>query len=87
LAETLGGVRLVKVYVAEQREEGVFQEGVLRLFRNMASTITGTSLVSSLSTVIVGGVSLLHDGGRRPCGAGGYHDAGRPGHSTPSWSA
>jgi ABC-type multidrug transport system fused ATPase/permease subunit len=59
LAETLGGVRLVKVYVAEQREEGVFQEGVLRLFRNIASTITGTSLVSSLSTVIVGGVSLL----------------------------
>jgi ABC-type multidrug transport system fused ATPase/permease subunit len=59
LAETLGGVRLVKVYVAEQREEGVFQEGVLRLFRNVASTITGTSLVSSLSTVIVGGVSLL----------------------------
>jgi ABC-type multidrug transport system fused ATPase/permease subunit len=59
LAETLGGVRLVKVYVAEQREEGVFQEGVLRLFRNIASTITGTSLVSALSTVIVGGVSLL----------------------------
>jgi ABC-type multidrug transport system fused ATPase/permease subunit len=59
LAETLGGVRLVKVYVAEQREEGVFQQGVLRLFRNVASTITGTSLVSSLSTVIVGGVSLL----------------------------
>jgi ABC-type multidrug transport system fused ATPase/permease subunit len=59
LAETLGGVRLVKVYTAEQREEGVFQEGVLRLFRNIASTITGTSLVSSLSTVIVGGVSLL----------------------------
>jgi ABC-type multidrug transport system fused ATPase/permease subunit len=59
LAETLGGVRLVKVYTAEQREEGVFQEGVLKLFRNIASTITGTSLVSSLSTVIVGGVSLL----------------------------
>jgi ABC-type multidrug transport system fused ATPase/permease subunit len=59
LAETLGGVRLVKVYTAEQREEAVFAEGVLRLFRNIASTITGTSLVSSLSIVIVGGVSLL----------------------------
>jgi ABC-type multidrug transport system fused ATPase/permease subunit len=59
LGETLGGVRLVKVYVAEQREARVFEEGVLRLFRNIASTITGTSLVSSLSTVIVGGVSLL----------------------------
>jgi ABC-type multidrug transport system fused ATPase/permease subunit len=59
LGETLGGVRLVKVYVAEQREEGVFREGVMRLYRNIASTITGTSLVASLSTVIVGGVSLV----------------------------
>jgi ABC-type multidrug transport system fused ATPase/permease subunit len=59
LGETLGGVRLVKVYVAEDREQDVFQEGVLRLFRNIASTITGTSLVSSLSIVIVSGVSLL----------------------------
>jgi ABC-type multidrug transport system fused ATPase/permease subunit len=59
LTETLGGVRLVKVYVAEAREEGVFREGVMRLYRNIASTITGTSLVTSLSTVIVGGVSLV----------------------------
>jgi ABC-type multidrug transport system fused ATPase/permease subunit len=59
LAETLGGVRLVKVYVAESREEGVFGEGVMRLYRNIASTITGTSLVSSASTVIVGGISLI----------------------------
>ncbi|MGH7465522.1 MAG: ABC transporter ATP-binding protein, partial [Longimicrobiales bacterium] len=59
LGETLGGVRLVKVYVAETREAGVFNEGVMRLYRNIASTITGTSLVSSLSIVIVGGVSLV----------------------------
>jgi subfamily B ATP-binding cassette protein MsbA len=59
LGETLGGVRLVKVYVAEEREAVVFNEGVMRLYRNIASTITGTSLVSSLSTVIVGGVSLV----------------------------
>ena len=42
LNETLGGVRLVKTYVAEDREEGVFGEGVDRLFKNIASTITGT---------------------------------------------
>ncbi|MBR9990213.1 MAG: ABC transporter ATP-binding protein [Gemmatimonadetes bacterium] len=59
LGETLGGVRLVKVYVAEKREESVFNDGVMRLYRNIASTITGTSLVSSLSIVIVGGVSLI----------------------------
>jgi ABC-type multidrug transport system fused ATPase/permease subunit len=45
LTETLGGVRLVKVYGAEAREQAVFQEGVLRLYSNIARTITGTSLV------------------------------------------
>jgi ABC-type multidrug transport system fused ATPase/permease subunit len=59
LTETLGGVRLVKVYGAEAREQGVFQEGVLRLYSNIARTITGTSLVSSLTAVIVGGVSVM----------------------------
>jgi ABC-type multidrug transport system fused ATPase/permease subunit len=59
LTETLGGVRLVKVYGAEQREQGVFQEGVLRLYSNIARTITGTSLVSALSAVIIGGVSVV----------------------------
>ena len=56
LNETLGGVRLVKTYVAEEREEAVFGEGVERLFRNIASTITGTSAVGAISTVIVGGI-------------------------------
>jgi len=42
LAESLGGVRLVKVYVAERRERLVFAKGVHRLFRNVAKTITGT---------------------------------------------
>lgn len=59
LTETLGGVRLVKVYGAEQREQSVFNEGVLRLYNNIAQTITGTSLVSSLTAVIVGGVSVM----------------------------
>jgi ABC-type multidrug transport system fused ATPase/permease subunit len=59
LTETLGGVRLVKIYGAEQREQAVFSEGVLRLYNNIARTITGTSLVSSLSAVIVGGVSVM----------------------------
>jgi ABC-type multidrug transport system fused ATPase/permease subunit len=59
LTETLGGVRLVKIYGAESREQGVFSDGVLRLYDNIARTITGTSLVSALSAVIVGGVSVL----------------------------
>ncbi len=66
LAETLGGIRLVKVYVAERRERLVFARGVHKLFRNVASTITGTSAVTSLTTAIVGliGVLLIVVGGR-----------------------
>jgi len=59
LAEALGGVRLLKVYVAEAREKAVFGGGVDRLFRNIASTITGTSIVANLSAVVVGGVSVM----------------------------
>ena len=36
LTETLGGIRIVKAYTAEQREELVFTKGVHRLFRNVA---------------------------------------------------
>ena len=59
LAQTLGGARVVKAYTAEKREELVFTRGVHRLFRNIASTITGVSAVSAVSTVIVGGVGVL----------------------------
>src|SRR5688572_26835840 len=48
LGEAMGGVRLVKVYTAEKREEKLFLDGVDRLFQNIASTITGTSAVSAL---------------------------------------
>src|SRR5689334_17191803 len=66
LAESLGGVRLVKVYVAERRERLVFARGVHKLFRNVASTITGTSAVGSGAAVIVGliGVLMIIVGGR-----------------------
>jgi ABC-type multidrug transport system fused ATPase/permease subunit len=59
LAESLGGVRLVKVYVAEERERAVFRGGVERLLANIASTITGTSAVAAFSTVIAGAVGVL----------------------------
>ena len=36
LAESLGGVRIVKAYTAEKREELVFAKGAHRLFRNVA---------------------------------------------------
>jgi ABC-type multidrug transport system fused ATPase/permease subunit len=59
LSEALGGVRTLKVYTAEKREERVFTRGVFTLFRNIASTITGTSLVTAASTLIVGAISVL----------------------------
>ena len=59
LAETLGGVRVVKVYVAEKREEKLFGEGVMRLFANVRRTITGTSIVSAGATLIIGAIGLI----------------------------
>ncbi len=59
LAETLGGIRIVKAYTAERREALVFTRGVHKLFRNVARTMTGVSLVSGVSTLIVGGIGAL----------------------------
>lgn len=66
LGQAMGGARVVKVYTAEKREEIVFTKGANRLFRNIASTITGTSAVGALATVIIGlvGVLILTVGGR-----------------------
>ena len=66
LTETISGVRLVKVYVAEPRERLVFARGVHKLFRNVAKTITGTSAVSAGVAVITGiiGVLMIIVGGR-----------------------
>jgi ABC-type multidrug transport system fused ATPase/permease subunit len=40
LAETLGGIRIVKAYTAERREQLVFAKGAHKLFRNIAKSIT-----------------------------------------------
>jgi subfamily B ATP-binding cassette protein MsbA len=66
LAEAIGGVRVVKVYTAEDREESVFTDGVMRLFDNVRRTITGTSAVTAGTTAIVGvvGVLMIIVGGR-----------------------
>ena len=66
LTESLGGIRIVKSYIAEKREQIVFTHGVHRLLRNVAQSITGVSATSSASSVIVGviGVIVLLVGGR-----------------------
>ena len=66
LTESLGGIRIVKVYVAEQREERLFSEGVMRLFSNVRRSITGTSIVGTGAALIIGiiGVLMILMGGR-----------------------
>ena len=59
LNETLNGIRIVKTYTAEKREELVFTRGVHRLFRNIAQTITGVSAITAFSTVVVGIIAVL----------------------------
>ncbi|MGH9820023.1 MAG: ABC transporter ATP-binding protein, partial [Pyrinomonadaceae bacterium] len=59
LGESLGGIRIVKAYTAEKREELSFTRGAHRLFRNVAKTVTGVSAISSFSSIIVGAVAVV----------------------------
>ena len=57
LTESLGGVRVIKGYHAEEREASVFSLGVERLLKNVVSSLTMTSTLSSASTTVLGLVS------------------------------
>src|SRR5882762_190068 len=59
LTESLGGVRVVKGYHAEEREEKVFGAGVQRLLDNVLKTLTATSLMSLSGAGLMGLVSAL----------------------------
>jgi subfamily B ATP-binding cassette protein MsbA len=65
LAESLGGVRIVKSYTAEKREELVFAKGAHRLFRNVAQSLTGVSAITAFSSVVIGstGIAMMLIGG------------------------
>ena len=59
LNETLGGIRIVKAYTVERREQRVFANGTHRLLRNVAKTITGVSAISAVSTLVIGAIGVL----------------------------
>ncbi|MGE5114678.1 MAG: ABC transporter ATP-binding protein [Acidobacteriaceae bacterium] len=59
LTETLGGVRVVKGYHAEEREHEVFEGGVQRLLQNVFKTLTATSLMSLSSAMLMGIVGAV----------------------------
>jgi len=59
LTESLGGVRVVKGYHAEDREHAVFSAGVERLLQNVFKTLTATSLMSLTSSTLMGIVGAI----------------------------
>jgi ABC-type multidrug transport system fused ATPase/permease subunit len=59
LTESLGGVRVIKGYHAEEREEKVFAAGVRRLLDNVMRTLTATSVMSLSASVLLGGVGAV----------------------------
>ncbi len=59
LGESLGGIRIVKAYTAEKREELSFARGAHRLFRNVAKTVTGVSAVNSFASLVIGAVAVV----------------------------
>jgi subfamily B ATP-binding cassette protein MsbA len=67
LTESLGGVRVVKGYHAESREEAVFAKGVQRLLENVMRTLTATSLMSLSASVLMGvvGAIVMYVGARQ----------------------
>ena len=65
LTEALNGIRVIKGFHAEGREERVFEEGVDKLFRIVSRSLTMTALVTSLATLLMGvaSVALMWFGG------------------------
>ena len=59
LTESLGGVRVVKGYHAEQREHQVFSLGVERLLQNVFRTLTATSVMSLSSSTLMGIIGAI----------------------------
>ena len=59
LGETLSGIRIIKAYSVEKREQLVFAKGVHRLLRNVAKTVTGVSATTSAASLVIGGLGAL----------------------------
>ncbi len=67
LTESLGGVRVVKGYHAEDREATVFAGGVQRLLDNVLKSLTAMSMMSMSATVLMGvvGAFIMYTGARQ----------------------
>jgi subfamily B ATP-binding cassette protein MsbA len=59
LAESLGGIRVVKAYAAEPHEQRVFSDGVGRYFANVAQSMSGVSRLTAFSVVVIGVIGMV----------------------------
>ncbi|MDX2250113.1 MAG: ABC transporter ATP-binding protein [Bacteroidia bacterium] len=58
LTESLGGIRVIKGFQAEEQEKEIFYRGVLRLYENVKSSLTASSFVTSAGTFLAGITTL-----------------------------
>ncbi|MEM7417711.1 MAG: ABC transporter ATP-binding protein [Gemmatimonadota bacterium] len=58
LTEALGGIRVIKGFHAIDKEGEIFLAGVMRIFDNVKTTLTTSSLVTSLGTFFMGMASV-----------------------------
>jgi ABC-type multidrug transport system fused ATPase/permease subunit len=67
LSESLGGIRVVKGYHAEEREASVFAGGIQRLLDNLLRTQTFASSMGMWSTIVLGvaATSVMYAGARQ----------------------
>ncbi|HAP68920.1 MAG TPA: ABC transporter permease [Flavobacteriales bacterium] len=54
LTETLGGVRVIKAFNAEEQENASFEKGVNRLFENVKKSLTANAIIGSSSIFLIG---------------------------------
>ncbi|MGJ8760548.1 MAG: ABC transporter ATP-binding protein [Polaribacter sp.] len=54
LTETLGGIRVIKAFNAEEQESKIFEEGVDNIYQNVKKSMTATAIMTSSSTLLIG---------------------------------
>ena len=54
LTETLGGIRVIKAFNAEEQETKIFEKGVADIFTNVKKSMTATAIMTSSSTFLIG---------------------------------
>ena len=59
LTEAIGGIRIIKGFHALDKEAEIFHAGVMRIFENVKTTLTTSSLVTSVGTFFMGLASVL----------------------------